>query len=394
MPHSRAYSSARRWSRLATATSSTFGDSFAPGISFRLMSAVEMIPHVTAPSALATGRSIAPMARPVTLFTGQWADLPLEDARREGRPLGLRRARARLLGRPLRGRPGARRAGLRGRRPGGARAQPPELLRARRAPRRAGRLRPDRRAPPRDPAARGLGRRRAGGRQAARGRADEGHRARRRAARRHAGERLHRLGDLAHALLLPAERLRPRSSAATRSSPSAGARSSTSSTRRACASGSRCTRPRSPTTSSRRGRRWTRSATGRGVRDQPRPEPLRPPVPRRRRSSRSSSPTASTTCTSRTRSKRLDGRRSILGSPPQLRRGGARLGLRLARARRRRLRGALPGAEPDRLHGAALDRVGGLGDGAGVGRQDALAFVRRTDFTPSEVAFDAAMQTS
>ena len=25
------------------------------------------------------GRKIVPMARPVTLFTGQWADLPLED---------------------------------------------------------------------------------------------------------------------------------------------------------------------------------------------------------------------------------------------------------------------------------------------------------------------------
>ena len=38
--------------------------------------------------------------------------------------------------------------------------------------------------------------------------------------------------------------------------------------------------------------------------------------------------------------KRLDGRRSILGVAPQLRRGGARLGLRLAGPRRRRLRGA------------------------------------------------------
>ena len=32
------------------------------------------------------------MARPVTLFTGQWADLPLEDTRRPVRRLGLRRA--------------------------------------------------------------------------------------------------------------------------------------------------------------------------------------------------------------------------------------------------------------------------------------------------------------
>src|SRR3954463_9829031 len=47
MPHSLAYSSARSWVRLATATRATFGDSFAPGITFRLMSAVETIPHRT-----------------------------------------------------------------------------------------------------------------------------------------------------------------------------------------------------------------------------------------------------------------------------------------------------------------------------------------------------------
>ena len=58
----------------------------------------------------------------------------------------------------------------------------------------------------------------------------------------------------------------------------------------------------------------------------------------------------------------LDPRRS-----PQLRRAAARLGLRLARPRRRRLRDVLPGAQPDRLHGAALDRVGGLRHGSRVG---------------------------
>ena len=40
--------------------------------------------------------------------------------------------------------------------------------------------------------------------------------------------------------------------------------------------------------------------------------------------------------------KTLDGRRSILGSPSQLRRSGARLGLRLPGPRRRRLRVSLP----------------------------------------------------
>ena len=67
--------------------------------------------------------------------------------------------------------------------------------------------------------------------------------------------------DLAPPLLLPAERLRGRRGAATRSSPSAGGRSSTSSRPRACASRSRSTRPRSRTTSPRRARRSRRSAT-------------------------------------------------------------------------------------------------------------------------------------
>ena len=47
MSHSRAYASARSCVRLATPTSSTCGDSFAPGITFRLMSAVETIPQRT-----------------------------------------------------------------------------------------------------------------------------------------------------------------------------------------------------------------------------------------------------------------------------------------------------------------------------------------------------------
>ena len=45
--HSRAYASARAASRLATPTSSTFDDACAAGIKWRLMCAVEMIPHLT-----------------------------------------------------------------------------------------------------------------------------------------------------------------------------------------------------------------------------------------------------------------------------------------------------------------------------------------------------------
>src|SRR5438128_1705716 len=48
MFHLRAYSSARGRSRLATATRSAFSDLCIPGITFRLMSAVETIPHLTA----------------------------------------------------------------------------------------------------------------------------------------------------------------------------------------------------------------------------------------------------------------------------------------------------------------------------------------------------------
>ena len=41
------------------------------------------------------------MARPVTLFTGQWADLTLEELAEKSKRMGLRRLRTRLLGRPL-----------------------------------------------------------------------------------------------------------------------------------------------------------------------------------------------------------------------------------------------------------------------------------------------------
>jgi sugar phosphate isomerase/epimerase len=54
--------------------------------------------------------------------------------------------------------------------------------------------------------------------------------------------------------------------------------------------------------------------------------------------------------------------------PPQLRRAGPWLGLRLAGPRRRGLRGDVPRAQPDRLPRPALDRVGGLRCGPRLGR--------------------------
>ena len=95
------------------------------------------------------------MARPVTLFTGQWADLPFEEVCKKAERLGLRRPRDRLLGRPH-GRPqGRRRPGLRPGAEGDPREARPQVLGPRRPPRRpvrrrrlrraAGRLRPRRR---------------------------------------------------------------------------------------------------------------------------------------------------------------------------------------------------------------------------------------------------------
>ena len=49
-----------------------------------------------------TGRRDVPMTRPITLFTGQWADLPFEEVCQARLRVGLRRAGDRLLGRPLR----------------------------------------------------------------------------------------------------------------------------------------------------------------------------------------------------------------------------------------------------------------------------------------------------
>ena len=128
---------------------------------------------------------VTAMARPVTLFTGQWADLPLEELAAKAGALGLRRPRARVLGRPLRGRPGARRRRLRRGAAASCSSATASACWAIGAhlvgqavcdpidARHRG-----------DPAARGLGRRRPGGRAAARRRADEGHGARRGAARR------------------------------------------------------------------------------------------------------------------------------------------------------------------------------------------------------------------
>ena len=120
------------------------------------------------------------MSRPVTLFTGQWADLPFEEVVPARLGVGLRRPRDRLLGRPprrlTRRRRGRRYVAEPARDPGEVR---PRGLGDLQPPQRPGRLRrPDRRPAPRHPARPGLGRRRPRGRPAARGRGDEADRAR------------------------------------------------------------------------------------------------------------------------------------------------------------------------------------------------------------------------
>ena len=152
---------------------------------------------------------------------------------------------------------------------------------------------------------------------------------------------------------------------ATRTSPSAGGRSSTCSIGKVCASASRCIPPRSPTTSSPPARRSTRS-TG---------DPRSGSTSTRPTSRTSSSTPAAFALEFADRIYHVHVKDSVAapGRPPldprlapELRRRGPRLGLRLARPRRRRLRRLLPGAEPDRIHRAALGRVGGLGHGSRV----------------------------
>ncbi len=82
----------------------------------------------------------------------------------------------------------------------------------------------------------------------------------------------------------------------------------------------------------------------------------------------------------------LDGRRSILGGAPQLRRGRQR-GWDFVSPGHGDVdfEDLLPGAEPDRLDGPALDRVGGLRDGSRLGRaRTRWRSCARTDFAPSD----------
>ena len=141
------------------------------------------------------------MARPITLFTGQWADLPLETLGTKGEQMGVRRPRARLLGRPLQPQRSARDEILQANAATPRQAQP-ERLGHRQPPHGPTRPRPQRPPhrrlgrPPNSPAIpRGSGH----------WAIEEMKRTARaaRQARRRGRDRLHRLVDLAHDLPVP-----------------------------------------------------------------------------------------------------------------------------------------------------------------------------------------------
>ena len=326
------------------------------------------------------------MTRPITLFTGQWADLPLDDLAAEVRVVGLRRPGAGLLGRPLRGRPRAAPTPGYAQRPArAARAPRPDVLGARQPPRRPGGLRPDRRAATRailPPDVWGDGdpegvRRRAAERMKDTARAAA-------AARRRGRQRLHRLADLAPALLVPAQRLRG-DRARLR-----GLRRALEPDHRRLRRRGRAVRPRGPPDRDRLrlrhdaqgARRRSADRAGFGINFDP--SHLVHQFLDPARVHRSSSPTASTTSTSRTRKRRLDGRRSILGSHLELRRArraagtSSRPATATSTSRRcsaRSTASATRGPLSIEWEDSGMDREWGA--------PDALAFVRRTDFAPS-----------
>ena len=78
------------------------------------------------------------------------------------------------------------------------------------------------------------------------------------------------------------------------------------------------------------------------------------------------------------------------GQPLEFRRSAPRLGFPLAGPGRREFRGHHSRLERHRLQRPPVGRVGRQRHGAGTGRREACEYVRRLDFEPSRVAFDAA----
>ena len=326
------------------------------------------------------------MARPVTLFTGQWADLPLEDLAAKLRRLGLRRPRARLLGRPLRGRQGARRQRLRARRAASCssgtisacgRSAPTSSARPSATGSTSATARSCR---PRSTAT--------ASRKAFATRAAERMKDTARAAAQLGVTQVN--GFTGSSIWHLIYSFPPNDFADDRARLRGVRRALEPDPRRVRRRG-RAVRARGAPDRDRLRLRHDAQDAGRdrqprGVRDQPRPEPLRATSSSTRRSSRSSSPIASTTCTSRTRAS---------GST-----GAARSSARTSTSARRRAAGTssrpATATSTSRSFFRALNRIGYQGplsiewEDSGMDRDwgapDALAFVRRTDFAPSEIA--------
>ena len=213
------------------------------------------------------------MSRPVTLFTGQWADLPLEDMCRKASDFGYQGLELACWGDHFE----VNKA-----------AADPNYCSAKRdlldrydlqchaiSSHLVGQAVCDRidAAASCDLAAARVGRRRSGGRQSPRGRGHEERGPGRSAARRRRGEWLHRLEHLAAVVFVPARARFDDRRGLPSNLPSGGIRFSTCSANAACGSRSKCTRPRSRSTSSRPAARSTRRQP-RGVRLQLRPQPL------------------------------------------------------------------------------------------------------------------------
>ena len=193
--------------------------------------------------------------RPVTLFTGQWADLPFEEICRKAESWGYDGLEIACWGDHMDVRRAAADPALRRRPARDSPEAPPGLLGARRPPRRAVRGRPVRRPPD------GV---RTGGRHAgkpealrqwavdemkATARAAQGHGLRRR-------DRLHGLADLARVVLVPADHRGDGRGRVRRDPPPLDADLRRVRRAAACASAWRCTRPRSPSTCTRRSGCW------------------------------------------------------------------------------------------------------------------------------------------
>ena len=241
------------------------------------------------------------MPRPVTLFTGQWADLPLETLAKKASAWGFDGLELACWGDHFDVGQGAGKGLLREGKTRPAGEAQPEMLRHQHPPGRAVRLRRShRRSPQGHSAAAAVGRRQARGRAPALRRGGEEDREGREAVRGGRGQRFHRELRVGQALLLPAHepeghRRRLQGLRGALDADPGRLQGPGGQVRAGGAS-----RPRSPTTSSRPAAPWRRSTITRPSASTSIPATSSTSSSTRWPSSRSS-PTASSTATSRIR---------------------------------------------------------------------------------------------